>query len=163
MTRFDVIIAGAGPSGAVAAAALASRGLRVALCDRAAFPRDKTCGDALIADSLAVLGRLGLADAVTSRAASSCALRVMSAGGWTADIPGTLQVLPRRTLDELLVAHAVRCGAALMQVSVDAPIVDADAVTGVTGKTGAGAAVRMHAPLTILATGASGAALRAFD
>jgi len=40
----DVIVAGAGPAGAVAARALASAGLNTLLVDRAAFPRNKPCG-----------------------------------------------------------------------------------------------------------------------
>jgi hypothetical protein len=38
---FDVAVVGAGPAGSVAAYAAATRGLRVALIDRQAFPRDK--------------------------------------------------------------------------------------------------------------------------
>jgi geranylgeranyl reductase family protein len=47
---FDVVIAGAGPSGTACAIKLAKSGLRVALLDKATFPRDKTCGDALSVD-----------------------------------------------------------------------------------------------------------------
>lgn len=48
--NYDVLIAGAGPSGTATAIKLANTGLRVALIDKAAFPRDKTCGDALSVD-----------------------------------------------------------------------------------------------------------------
>jgi geranylgeranyl reductase family protein len=44
-----VIVAGAGPAGAVAARTLAAAGLDVALVDRAAFPRNKPCGGGLSA------------------------------------------------------------------------------------------------------------------
>lgn len=40
----DLIVIGAGPSGATAAKVAADKGLRVALIDKAAFPRDKLCG-----------------------------------------------------------------------------------------------------------------------
>jgi geranylgeranyl reductase family protein len=40
----DVIVAGAGPAGAVAARTLAQAGLSTLLVDRAAFPRNKPCG-----------------------------------------------------------------------------------------------------------------------
>ncbi|MGB9112627.1 MAG: FAD-dependent oxidoreductase, partial [Acidimicrobiales bacterium] len=49
---FDVLVIGAGPSGAAAAIALAGAGRSVALCDRAHFPRDKTCGDGLTTGAL---------------------------------------------------------------------------------------------------------------
>src|SRR3954454_9111641 len=39
-----VIVLGAGPAGATAARALASRGIAVRLLDRAPFPRNKPCG-----------------------------------------------------------------------------------------------------------------------
>lgn len=47
---FDVVIVGAGPAGSSCAIKLAHSGLRVALLDKATFPRDKTCGDALSVD-----------------------------------------------------------------------------------------------------------------
>ena len=43
----DVIVAGGGPAGAVAARALAQAGVTTLLVDRAAFPRNKPCGGGL--------------------------------------------------------------------------------------------------------------------
>ena len=60
----DVLVAGAGPAGCVAAIALARAGARVLLVDRAAFPRDKLCGDTLNPGTLRVLARWGLPDEV---------------------------------------------------------------------------------------------------
>lgn len=54
-TYFDVIICGAGPAGSTCALALADSGLRVALIDKADFPRDKVCGDAVAAYARKVL------------------------------------------------------------------------------------------------------------
>lgn len=48
--KYDVVIAGAGPAGCACALSLKNSGLRVALIDKATFPRDKICGDALSAD-----------------------------------------------------------------------------------------------------------------
>jgi geranylgeranyl reductase family protein len=42
--RAEVIVAGAGPAGAVAARALAAAGIDTLLVDRATFPRNKPCG-----------------------------------------------------------------------------------------------------------------------
>jgi geranylgeranyl reductase family protein len=44
MSRYDVIIVGAGPAGSTAAYRLAEGGADVLLLDRARFPRDKPCG-----------------------------------------------------------------------------------------------------------------------
>lgn len=54
----DVIIAGAGPSGAACALALRNSGLKVLLFDASVFPRDKICGDAIPGDVLKWLQRL---------------------------------------------------------------------------------------------------------
>src|SRR5438034_642089 len=63
----DVLIVGAGPSGAVAATVLARAGARVRLIDRATFPRDKLCGDTVNPGTLAILRRLGLATSIEDR------------------------------------------------------------------------------------------------
>jgi len=52
---FDVLVAGAGPAGSTAAALLARQGLRVALLDRARFPREKVCGGGLTAKAIRLL------------------------------------------------------------------------------------------------------------
>ena len=57
--EYDIIVAGAGPAGSTAAAFLGKKGHRVLLIDRAKFPRDKTCGDA-ISGSLKTQKSLGL-------------------------------------------------------------------------------------------------------
>ncbi len=59
---YDVAVVGAGPAGSAAAYHLARGGVRVALLDQSAFPRDKACGDILGPDALAGLERMGLAE-----------------------------------------------------------------------------------------------------
>ena len=49
MKQFDVIICGGGPSGSTCALALANSGLKVAVIEKASFPRGKVCGDAIAA------------------------------------------------------------------------------------------------------------------
>lgn len=44
MQSYDVVVCGAGPSGAMAAAAAAKAGLKVALLEKQFLPRHKTCG-----------------------------------------------------------------------------------------------------------------------
>ena len=56
--HYDVLIAGAGPAGTACALALRTSGLRVALLDKASFPRDKICGDAIPSPTLRHLARL---------------------------------------------------------------------------------------------------------
>jgi geranylgeranyl reductase family protein len=62
---YDVIVVGAGPAGATAAYYLAGgtkegAGRRVALLEKAAFPRDKYCGDAWCAPALDILEEMGV-------------------------------------------------------------------------------------------------------
>lgn len=49
-SHYDVIIVGAGPAGSSCAYMLRQSGLKIALIDKAVFPRDKICGDALSTD-----------------------------------------------------------------------------------------------------------------
>ena len=58
--QFDVIVVGAGPGGSSTAAYLGRLGRSVLLLDKAKFPRDKTCGDALSGKSMRVIRELGL-------------------------------------------------------------------------------------------------------
>jgi geranylgeranyl reductase family protein len=53
------VIIGAGPAGCSAAITLARSGARVALVDKATFPRDKICGDGLTTSALRELEALG--------------------------------------------------------------------------------------------------------
>src|SRR5580692_10023740 len=65
----EVVVVGAGPSGATAALLLARKGHRVVVIDRARFPRDKACGEGLLPPGVEVIRRLGLLDTVLSTGA----------------------------------------------------------------------------------------------
>ena len=54
-SEYDVAIVGAGPAGCACALAFSGRGWRVILVDKAVFPRDKVCGDAIPARAEHVL------------------------------------------------------------------------------------------------------------
>jgi geranylgeranyl reductase family protein len=54
----EILIAGAGPGGAIAAITLARLGIPVYLIDKEKFPRDKICGDALSGKVVEVLRKL---------------------------------------------------------------------------------------------------------
>jgi geranylgeranyl reductase family protein len=58
--QFEVAIVGAGPGGATAAYFLSRAGVRTILIDKARFPRDKSCGDAVCGRSVDVLHEMGL-------------------------------------------------------------------------------------------------------
>ena len=55
---YDVVIVGAGPAGCATALALRHSGLRCLLIDKATFPRDKVCGDAIPGRAIQELRKL---------------------------------------------------------------------------------------------------------
>src|SRR5436853_3783238 len=54
----DILIIGAGPAGITTAMFLAKEGVQTVVVDKAAFPRDKVCGDALSGKVVDVLKKL---------------------------------------------------------------------------------------------------------
>ena len=110
----DVLVVGAGPAGSATAIELARSGLDVVLVDQHVFPRDKVCGDALIPDAHAALKRLGMLRAVMARAQAVSHVGCVAPRGGRVDVPGTLAVLPRRVLDDLLCRAAVLAGARMV-------------------------------------------------
>ena len=63
---YDAIIVGAGPAGTSAALFGNRLGLKTLLLDKSAFPRDKTCGDALSGKSVKILDDLDLLEGVNN-------------------------------------------------------------------------------------------------
>jgi len=161
-SSYDALIVGAGPAGAAAAWALARTGRRVALVDRETFPRDKTCGDGLIPDSLGALETMGLRDAVAREAAVPRALRVYAPNGRAVVLRGTFLCVPRLRLDALLVDAAIAAGAQLLApLTALAPIEERGRVGGARFKHEDGERA-LRAPVTLLATGANATAINAF-
>jgi menaquinone-9 beta-reductase len=111
----DVIVAGAGPAGGASAALLASQGLEVLLVDRARFPREKVCGDALVLEALEALQRIGLEAEVRSQAVRFPSYTLVSPQGAAVSFNNEISLLPRRKLDALIAGKAVADGATFAQ------------------------------------------------
>jgi len=117
--HYDVAIIGAGPGGTTTASYLAKAGARVLLVDKADFPRDKTCGDALSPNALKILGNLGLLDELKEIGFRLNGIRLVAPDGsdMVAPIPPKpgladyLYIAPRFQLDNLLLQHAIESGA----------------------------------------------------
>jgi flavin-dependent dehydrogenase len=60
MVTWDAVVAGGSVAGSMTARELARRGLRVALVERARFPRPKACGEGLLPHGVAALREAGL-------------------------------------------------------------------------------------------------------
>ena len=114
---YDVAIVGAGPAGSTCAIRLANQGLRVALIDKATFPRDKICGDAL---SLDVVNQLEKVSSTLSAEFQQAGSKMPSYGvtigapnQQTVDIPFYYRgnpecgyLLPRYDFDNIIYQHA---------------------------------------------------------
>ncbi len=122
---YDVAIAGAGPAGATAAYFLAKGGKRVALLEKARFPRDKRCGDAWCEPALDILDEMG----VLRELVSAGAVQFVRSGGLVS--PGGLSfvspdegerpsaprvaAIRRKACDERIARAAERVGATLIE------------------------------------------------
>src|SRR4051812_34189703 len=113
----DVVVIGAGPAGTAAAITAARNGSRVVCVDKAAFPRDKTCGDGLTANALRLLAALGVsnADLLGAEPAFVRETVLVSPSGRRVRLPISADgahaaVVSRLALDAALVAVARRAG-----------------------------------------------------
>jgi menaquinone-9 beta-reductase len=150
----DVLVVGAGPAGSACAQLLARARVRTVLVDAHAFPRDKVCGDGLIPDAHAALQRLGVYDEVMAQAQRVRHVGCIAPRGGRVDVPGRLAVLPRRQLDHIICAAAVRAGAQFhAPVRFEAPLLEADRVVGARLKVD-GVLHEVRAQQVVLATGA---------
>ena len=126
----DVCVVGAGPAGSTAAYLLSQQGYSVALVDRARFPRDKTCGDAITPRGTRVLERIGALDGVKKQGFTCRGVDIRGPGLGDSTVefsldfdkqdkhgPGDLIVLPRHTLDHLLLQHALTAGPRYFEAS----------------------------------------------
>lgn len=91
MYKTDICILGAGPGGATAALHLANKGIPSLLLDKATFPRDKICGDALSGKVVNELRRIApeLPEALGAQQESlpSWGIHFISPGGHKLSVP----------------------------------------------------------------------------
>ena len=164
MNQFDVCIVGAGPAGSVAALLLARAGQRVALLDRAQFPRDKVCGDGITPRGARLLDQLGILGPVAAEAfaCNGMTLRGSEYNSFDIDLKADrrgshqLLVLPRTKLDWLLLEQARSTG---LHYQDHAKVVRVD-----QDQSGCQVVVEGQAPIScssvLLATGAESQLLR---
>ena len=152
----DVLIIGAGPSGSMSAALLASKGYDVLVLERQKFPRF-SIGESLLANSAELMSEAGTLDAVMS-----CGFQYKNgaafvhgdrysefnfADKFSAGLPFTFQV-PRARFDQVLADEAERRGARIRyEVEITAVDVSGERPV-VTSK--AGDLVETHRPRFVL-------------
>jgi geranylgeranyl reductase family protein len=119
----DVCIIGGGPGGCAAALQLAKHGVRTTLIEKAVFPRDKVCGDALSGKVMRTLDRIDPALAAQVNADAhrmpSWGVTFVAPGGKALRVPFSRQtgigeapgaILPRLDFDALLFDAVKRSG-----------------------------------------------------
>jgi menaquinone-9 beta-reductase len=145
----DVVIVGAGPSGASCAYWLAEAGWDVVVVEKKEFPREKTCGDGLTPRAVRQLADMDLEGALAGSHRYG-GLRAFGFGRsidmqWPEhpNFPNYGYTITRHDLDGLVAGHAEAAGATLLQgTEVTGPVVDEAAtpsgplptLTGVTVK-----------------------------
>jgi geranylgeranyl reductase family protein len=127
-TRFDVVVIGSGPGGSVAALVLARGGARVALVDKATFPREKACGDMVGPRGLRLLADLGLPTLEGPHVGDMLVVgpkgkrvRMPSAEGLT--YPGHGTAVKRSSFDEMLHCAALEAGAVSFSARAEEPLI----------------------------------------
>jgi geranylgeranyl reductase family protein len=125
--HYDVIVVGGGPAGSVMAWALATRGVRVAVIERATFPREKVCGDFVEPGGLRILEAMGcLADLATPLPINATRVYFGARLAYRGDIPYYQgesgapphgYIVPRHLLDTRLLECAAAASASVHQAS----------------------------------------------
>ncbi len=154
MKTFDIIIVGAGPAGSTCAFYLATQGKRVALLERACFPRDKICGDAVVPRAQVHLRRMSILPRLLHEGKAFANRR----GGFVS--PGGIEALAgsdsfmestpvlsikRRILDEAVARAARDTGAELLEHHTVQRVVRDEARDSWTVETREGESLRARA------------------
>jgi geranylgeranyl reductase family protein len=147
----DVIVAGAGPAGAIAARRLALAGLRVLIVERIALPRQKPCGGGISTRVLSRFPFLGSAlERIATLPVSNLYLEGPSGDVFRMCSDGPAVILIRRIeFDHLLVSLAVDAGAQVLAPAAVAQAAQADDHVSVTLRDGR----TLTAPMLVAADG----------
>lgn len=109
-TYCDVTVIGGGPAGSITAYCLAMAGYKTYLLEKQGESRDKTCGDALIPDSIALLKKLDLFDELAKKAHAIDTVHLHAPSNNTLSVQGEFFSYPRRLLDQYLREKAASKG-----------------------------------------------------
>jgi geranylgeranyl reductase family protein len=163
--RYDVLVVGGGPAGATMGWALARRGVRVAVLERARFPREKVCGDFVEPRGLQLLDAMACLPAlektprlpithVAMFLGSECAYRggIPFYGG-SPDLPAHGYIVPRDELDTELLSAAKRAGAIVFEDTAAMAVERREGRIVVAARQG-GQPVTLHSKIVVGADGA---------
>ncbi len=161
---YDVIIIGAGPSGCSAALYANKLGLKTLLLDKAFFPRDKVCGDALSGKTVRILRDLELLEELESLGGAG--IKRITFGGpnykqFDVFLNGSEHndyitkgyVIPRLIFDNFLFEKASEVSETIEGFTVKEIIRDNGNISGVAGDTAESKNIKFKAPLILGADG----------
>lgn len=158
-TNFDAIIIGGGPAGSTAAILLAKRDWRVAVIEKADFPRSKVCGEFISSTSFSVLEQIGIGDIWRAKAGPAIRKLALFEGQNCIEAPihnitpdGLGRALGRDVLDEMLLSVARDCGVKIFQPCQAIGIKNEDDKQRVTILTPT-SEIGLHAPVVVAAHG----------
>ena len=163
---YDVIIVGAGPAGSTAALYAHRLGLNCILLDKAIFPRDKICGDALSGKSVRLMRELDLLDGVekldgseinriTFGSPSHSQFDVHLKGNKNNDYITKGYVVPRKIFDNFLFEKADELTETRQGFTVNDIIYQNDKISGVKGTNIEGKEEILNAPIIMGCDGAN--------
>lgn len=157
---YDVIIVGGGPAGATAALYAKRLGLKSIIVDKAIFPRDKICGDALSGKSVRILNELNLIDEVekldgsvinriTFGSPNNKKFDVYLSGSETNNHITKGFVIPRKIFDNFLFQEAKNVTDVKEGFTVKDLLFENGFVTGISGENQSGETEIIKAPVVL--------------
>ena len=161
-----MIIVGAGPAGSTAALYAHRLGLNCILLDKAVFPRDKICGDALSGKSVRLMRELNLLEGVeelegseinriTFGSPSHSQFDVHLKGNKNNDFITKGYVVPRKIFDNFLFKKADELTETRQGFTVNDVIYENDNISGVKGTNIEGKEEILNAPIIMGCDGAN--------
>ena len=163
---YDVIIVGGGPAGATAALYAEKNNLKSILIDKAVFPRDKVCGDALSGKSVRIMEELNIIGEVEKL--DGAEINRITFGGpshnqFDVNLKGNKKnnfikkgfVIPREIFDNYLFSKAKSVTETYEGFKVKDLLYDGGRVVGISGVDQNGANKTIEAPIILGCDGAN--------
>lgn len=157
---YDLLIVGGGPAGSTTAIFAALQGIKVLLVDKARFPRDKVCGDAIPPSSLAILEELGLLEKLI-KSPHMCVSLLWHTENDCLQLPDAEAIVCKRFIfDDLLFEAAKHYADTREGWNVENLLLKNSQVFGIQGTTDTGESFEVTSKIVVGADGCSSTVAR---